>query len=97
MAKIHWLAWLTIGGVVTYVSAQIGESFVLFFYVGLIFLAIGTFSALIAFITRKKATKAEKAQVQAQVRPVQRYVCPHCRHPVTLQDQFCSQCGTRLR
>lgn len=59
---IHWLVWLVIGGAVAVFSYSLGDKFTLFFYCGLLFLAIGVAKLGIRIIAGKDKELMKEAE-----------------------------------
>jgi hypothetical protein len=94
MARIPWWLWAVVGAVMYFIAARLGESFVVFTYVGLLFLGIGIFKMLVAFIVGTKGRKADK---EARELRTHQLTCPNCRYVVASTYAFCPHCGMRLR
>lgn len=99
MAQIP--AWLWLGAGITVVAGSIyvGEQVELFFYIGLLFVLLGTAKIVFRFVMRKSETKTEKKQMQ---RVLPRATHPHyatcsCGQYIRRTDNFCWCCGRRLR
>ena len=73
---IHWLVWLFIGAVVAVFSYSLGDKFTLFFYCGLLFLAIGVAKLGIRIIAGKDKEIAKEAEM------------PHSTYGQHLQQGF---------
>ncbi len=110
MAGVHPLVYVGAGAVVSVVSLILGESFKLFFYVGICALMFGAISAFIGGMQYHNAqktleegaqkTKQEVAQkypdfARQQMR-VQAKYCSRCGMQSPLQAQFCMKCGSRV-
>jgi len=107
MMKIHSIIWLLIGLLVSIVS-QIANNASLrfFFYVGLLFIAIGFIKAVVSYLTPKPEKKQthklgllhhpQYHQKIAEEHP-QAYTkyCARCRQQARSIDNFCSRCGSR--
>jgi hypothetical protein len=85
---LHWSIWLIVGGVLAVWSVKLGDKFLLFFYVGLIFAAIGLGKMLIGFMLREKyheaVVHAHSPQVVHSQHPAVKHgpVHPaHTQHP----------------
>ena len=83
---MNTILWLILGLLVTGVSWYLGDKFVLFFYVGVVFLAIALFKTILYFIMRESPEDKQY-----------RYVCKRCKKTVSKNDKFCGSCGNRLR
>jgi len=94
MAKIPWIMWIIVGGVMYYVSYRVGPQLDIFSYIGVAFVAIGIFKMLVSFILGGKEKKARK---EAEEIREQEFTCPRCRYAVASDYTFCPHCGTRLR
>lgn len=94
MAQIPSWLWLIAGIIVIAGSLYVGEQISLFFYVGLLFIAIGIAKIVLNYILRKKETKTEKTQMP---RTHPQYNICRCGQYVRKTDNFCWSCGTRLR
>ena len=105
--KIHGIAYLIIGAILSFVSKYIdtkrnSASLTLFFYIGLAFITIGIFKLLVSFILREKIPKPEKQTIQTVLankpqQPAQIKTCPYCHSTVNPANNFCYNCGARLR
>jgi ribosomal protein L40E len=100
MVKIPAIAYLLIGVLISVTSMYI-EGLKLFFYVGLLFIAIGVFKIVVRFITKPKETTIEKkaegiSQQQQQYRQPGIKVCKNCGAGSYSQARFCYYCGTKL-
>ena len=91
MAKIPAIVWIVVGAVVLFFSYRIGTSFSAFLYLGALFILIGVFKLI---FSRKK-----EVPVQHPAHHIQHHghYCPRCRYQVHPTDNFCKNCGHRLR
>lgn len=100
MVKIPAIVYLIIGAIVTAGSMYI-EGLTIFFYVGLIFIAVGVFKVVIAFVTKPKESAVEKQAEgiqQQQRQSAQRGIktCPRCGAGSYPQANYCYYCGNRI-
>jgi len=110
--KIPGPVYLILGLIVTglswFIDSKTESSFALFFYIGLVFLAVGVFKTIVKIIIPKQDEQpfAQKPQQQTQQKIQQQpqqnnnsnlKYCPRCRVQVSLSNNFCYNCGTRLR
>lgn len=91
MAKIHGIAYVIFGIILSVVSFYINKSqekrsFILFFYIGILMVIIG----LIKLIFGKKEEKPQKRESAFS-----KY-CSYCGNAAQAFDQFCSKCGNKL-
>lgn len=102
MVRIHGLVYLIVGiGVV--IPSRFVDGLQPFFYVGIVFIAIGVAKLVWRYITREKTPKMQsykpmqqrRTQAPYQQQPV--YRCPRCGSQSGALFNFCSQCGVRLR
>ncbi|MBN1644885.1 hypothetical protein JW851_02495 [Candidatus Woesearchaeota archaeon] len=92
--KIPALVWLMLGIVLSASSYYLGDDFVLFFYAGLIIIALGVFKLILEYVFSSKETSIEKKAVQEK----EHYdKCRHCNNVVRRIDYYCSMCGKQLR
>jgi len=100
MVAIPWWVWLGIGLFVTITSAVVGGTVKVFIWVGLIFLIVGLTKVVILFVMRPRETKADQKAMQMpqpQYQAPKVSYCSNCRVAVQSFDNFCRNCGTRLR
>jgi hypothetical protein len=104
MAKIHGSVYLIAGLIVSLISWKIDyERFMLFFYVGLVFVMFGVFRLVSSYVIMGEAPKTQKLQQARHVgqgqhhqqRPNQAKYCNGCGLPMHLHDNYCRRCGTR--
>lgn len=92
--KIPALVWFMLGVLLSVISYYQGEDFVLFFYAGLLIIAIGIFKMILDYIFSQKESKKEKKRVSKQ----EHYThCQHCNNITRKIDYYCSMCGKPLR
>jgi len=98
VAEIKWWAWLSVGLVVTVVSAMMGGPLWLFMWVGIFFIIVGAITITYKVILSPDESPREKQLVRQQMmqQPVQ-MTCPNCRRSLHPVDVFCRYCGVRLR
>ncbi|MBD3318975.1 hypothetical protein GF342_03630 [Candidatus Woesearchaeota archaeon] len=90
--SIHPLVWILVGTLVTGISWFVGDSLIIFFYVGVAFFAWGLFWILI-----RRITAPEKAPREGVQRRAKRFVCYRCKQEVGPVTQYCPHCGVRIR
>lgn len=95
---VYLILGLIIAGISWFIDSKTESSFVPFFYIGLFFIAVGVFKIIVKIIIPKQD---EQPQQQAQQQPQQARLslsyCPHCRAQVNPSNNFCFNCGARLR
>lgn len=90
-----WL-WIIIGLFVFIVSLRLGSKFILFVWLGLIFLVFGVFKVISWSITKKEVSAPEQRSVkQAMGAPTTS--CHNCRRSVYNSQYYCHHCGKQLR
>ncbi len=92
--KIPALVWLMLGILLTVVSYYLGDEFVLFFYAGLLIIALGVFKLILSYVFSPKETIIEKKAVQQKDHYSK---CRHCNNITRKIDYYCSMCGKQLR
>jgi len=95
MAKVHGIAYLIIGIMISGFSYYIGqtkEEFKLFIYVGLLMIIIGIIKLAAKGIKSKKETKKH---LHPHHTPSQAVYCPKCGAALKATDNFCYKCGNR--
>jgi len=106
--KISSPAYLIIGLIISGISWLIefksGKSMMLFFYIGLLFIVVGVFKIVIKLILPKESPEQKPTvqsvltqQQQQQNKPFSIKACHRCKVRVNPSNNFCYQCGTRLR
>ena len=93
MAKIPWWLWLGVGAVMFAMSYSV-EKLQVFMYIGMLFIILGVFKLLVAFIIGGRAKRAVKESMELRT---QEFSCPRCKAVVASSYEFCPHCGTRLR
>ena len=85
--KLPWWVWIAVGVPVLIVSSIMG--FMLFVFIGVVFIIIGTAQLISLFVLspRSKPNSAEPKKLY----------CPRCRVNVRPSDNFYRMCGQRLR
>ena len=110
MAKIHGLAYLMIGIMISvlsyYIDNNIKKGFSLFIYVGLLMMIIGVIRLAAIWVKNKKEKEAKQpmrqhARIHApQNAPRHTYnqlaYCSRCGADLNPSDNFCYNCGNRL-
>jgi len=108
MAKIHGLAYIVIGVVISASSYAINYTrLVFFFYIGQFFILGGLLKLAFNFVKKKadapKAAHAENWQgapsqhgFHRQVHRQQYRRRPKCSSVMRANDRFCSRCGARV-
>ena len=114
MASIPGIVYLIIGGVVAFISSRLQGSepkFALFFWMGIVFIVIGTFKTIFWFIANKPKTKKETSYTKPQaierpgLEPIKKELpqknkhpkyCPKCGLLYSQHSNFCSKCGQQL-
>ena len=94
MAKIPWWIWLGVGIGMFAMSYRIGETLQFFLYVGMLFIIIGIFKLLVAFIVGGRGKRAIKESKELRK---QELSCPRCMSIVASDYTYCPHCGTRMR
>ncbi len=98
---IPWAVWLIVGAGMAFWSLRIGDKFLLFQYVGYLFVIIGVGKALVGFVLRpkKEEVQAQRIIPAAQTPRPQPHVAhhAHAQHPAAppqlRQTQFsCPRC-----
>ena len=93
MAKIHWLVYIIVGAFVSVFSwREDFQKLMIFFYAGLVFVAIGVMK--LVFSSRKNRAQA-KTHHQARNQQKGRY-CHNCGSAAQLHHIFCTKCGAKL-
>lgn len=92
--KVPALVWLMLGILLSVVSYYLGEDFILFFYAGLVIIALGVFKLILGYIFSTKETSIEKKTVQEQEKYAK---CRHCNNITRKIDYYCAMCGRQLR
>lgn len=103
MATIPGIIYLIIGGGIAYISKYL-KDLEFFFWIGILFIIIGTFKIIFWFIARKPRTKKEKKYPTPSLEPVKaqpgydKYpkYCPKCNLLYSDYSNFCSKCGSKL-
>lgn len=90
--KIHGLVWLAIGAVMTAMSAYLGDRLRFFFYVGLVFVAIGVFKLIARYVTQEDPSTDPKPLPNHPM--ISR--CANCRESVYTTAKFCHMCGAKI-
>ncbi|MBD3361667.1 hypothetical protein GF358_02625 [Candidatus Woesearchaeota archaeon] len=92
--NIPAIVWLMLGTILSVFSYYLGKDFILFFYSGIIIIALGIFKITLQYIFSEKASKTEKQKISQQ----EHYTsCRHCNNIVRKIDYYCSMCGKQLR
>jgi len=97
MAALHWFVWLIAGILVMWGATWVGRGLEFFWWLGLSFVVIGIFKALLAFVFRKSETAAEQQLGKEFKVPGGVRYCPRCGSQLRITDLFCGRCGTRVR
>ena len=92
--KIPALVWLMLGILLSAASYYLGDDFVLFFYAGLIIIAIGVFKIILGYVFSEKQTPMEKRIIK---RKEYYDKCRHCGNITRKIDYYCSMCGNELK
>ncbi len=92
--KIHALVWLMLGILLSGASWYLGEDFVLFFYAGLVIIALGVFKIILSYVFSEKETIIEKKKAGQEEHYSK---CRHCKTMVRKIDYYCSMCGKGLK
>lgn len=92
--KVPAVIWLMLGILLSGASYYLGEDFVLFFYAGLIIIALGVFKAILQYVFSERETKLEKKITKETT---QYSKCRFCSNTVRKIDYYCSMCGRQLR
>ena len=94
--KLPAWVWLIVGLIIAFTSWY--TEMELFFWLGWIFILVGSAKIIIGFIIRKKETPTEKktAQQYTPQHHYQYYRCS-CGNTVRATDQYCTACGRNLR
>lgn len=87
MAIPSWL-WLAVGVIVSVYSYLQFDKLMIFFYVGLVFVAVGI-GKLIASYSGKKTAKPGNAASKLKR-------CIRCSEMLHHSANYCSKCGTRI-
>ena len=110
MAKLPAWSWLIVGLIVAVTSSVV--EIPLFFWLGVVFVAIGAGKYALAAMTREKTPKEKHLQQHVQRHQAQHQQAHHaaamrhpthqyyrcsCGAPVKVSDNFCNHCGRRLR
>ncbi|MBI2559251.1 zinc ribbon domain-containing protein [Candidatus Woesearchaeota archaeon] len=94
MARIHGLVYAALGLFVSVFSWKLNyEKLVFFFYIGLVFIAIGT-AKIILGLAKKRTSKLEKSRHKENQKRSK--YCPKCGNGLKADDIFCSRCGSRI-
>lgn len=106
MAKIHGLAYLIIGIVISalsyYIDKNIKKGFSLFVYVGLLMIIIGVMKLAALYVKYKRETRetrqkpAYHAPLHHATRTYNALYCPRCGIASNPTDNFCYNCGQRI-
>lgn len=86
--------WLMLGILLSTASYYLGEDFVLFFYAGLIIIALGVFKTILKYVFSEKETPVEKREAKQNE---QYSRCRYCKNIIRRIDYYCSMCGRQLR
>lgn len=100
MTTIHGIAYIFLGMIVSGISYFLDKrnnnnSFVLFFYLGIVFIIVGILKLWIKYI-QSKPDKQQNAQLHfqhPQSHQSQRKICNHCGFNLRHTDHFCPMCG----
>jgi len=69
----------------------------LFFYIGLVFIAIGVFKIIIKIMLKPKESKYEKKEaLSEQNNKFKVILCPNCKAKNYNSFNYCRNCGTKL-
>jgi len=99
MSKIHWLIYVIVGLFVSIASWRIYYNrFIIFFYIGLIFILIGIAKLIFSLMeTKEKKETAHKPQDKAHAHQAQQFkYCTRCGAQLRIHNNFCSRCGARV-
>ena len=91
--SIHPAVWVVIGAIVSIASTLIGDKLIVFFYVGLVFLAIGIFKFVVLLTGKDEKVPRHLHGHSNQTKSI----CYFCKNHVGDTDTFCRVCGSRLR
>lgn len=88
MAKIHGLVYIIIGFFVFIVSLT-SKKFIVFLFVGIIFILVG----VIKFILKVNGGKVAR---HVKHETYHHKYCTQCGNLLRLHDKFCTRCGARF-
>ncbi len=96
------LIWIIVGAVIAFFSWQLGNSFTLFFYIGLAIVIIGFIKFIINYMLAEKSVvePVRQSTHRVAVPPVLRqsyFACPRCKAQANPAANFCHYCGFRLK
>jgi len=101
--KLPGILWLIFGLAIS-VFAQIVMSkqenptaMQLFFYIGLLFVAIGIFKIVLKIMLKPKESKYEEKNISEQDEKFKVIFCPKCKVKNYSSFNYCRNCGTKLR
>ena len=108
MAKIHGLAYLIIGIMISafsyYIDKNIKKGFSIFIYAGLLMVMIGVMKLAALWVKNKRERAAKQPMHQpASIHHLQNVshthsqlvYCPRCGAALNPSDNFCYSCGNR--
>lgn len=101
MAKIHGLIYIIVGLFISILSWKLTyQKFILFFYIGLIFVLVGAIKIILNFLKNKSQNKLQSAHQKMPYQLQQKHLqaqkfrrCHKCGNIMKLNDRFCSRCG----
>ena len=94
MAKIHWLAYVIVGLVVSIISWKFNyQKLIFFFYIGLIFILVGIVKLIFNLMKKEKKAEHKTQQINQQAHHIK--YCTQCGNQLRTHDRFCSRCGRR--
>lgn len=100
MAALPYWSWLLAGIIITFISWH--AEMPLFFWIGIAFIAFGIARTIIVHTTKGKKTTtphktAHPTTTSRETHPAHKYYRCTCGNPVRTTDNFCSNCGRKLR
>lgn len=99
-SKLPGIAFIGLGLIVSIASYFIDYTkMIIFFYLGLVFIAVGVFRTGVNYMTKEKGAPKSIRQIVSEdrVKKMQAILCPVCKSKQHPLFNFCPKCGARIK